>query len=186
MTARDFRRWGHVAVALFLILSIGSQYSKMRIYHERLAELEQVIDEGGLSVAGKRIAVLNMHPAPYNEYLASHGGMRWTPMMNIAYVSAELKPFDKEENTGRLPPPVKLDDPGRRILHEQMLRLWEDMPPDVLILDRTDSWPLEYIDVDWKHAFSEDPRFNAILDNYRPVLVHDGARISFTYYVRAD
>jgi hypothetical protein len=186
MAARHFRWWGHAVVALLLILSVGSQYSKMRKYHEGAAELEQAIDEGGLSVAGKRIAVLNMHPAPYNEYLASHGGMRWTPMMNIAYVSAELKPFDKEENTGRLPPPVKLDDPGRRILHEQMLRLWEDMPPDVLILDRTDSWPLEYIDVDWKHAFSEDPRFNAILDNYRPVLVHDGARISFTYYVRAD
>jgi hypothetical protein len=185
MTARDFRWWGHAAVALFLILSIGSQYSKMRIYHERIAELERVINEGGLSVAGKRIAILNMHPSPYNEYLASHGGLRWTPMMNNAYVSAELKPFDKEENTGKPPPPIKLDDPGRRMLHEQMLRLWEDMPPDVLILDRTYRWPLEYIDVDWTHVFSEDPRFSAIFDKYRSVLVYDGARIKFTYYVRA-
>jgi hypothetical protein len=107
-------------------------------------------------------------------------------MMNNAYVATELRSFDKPENAGKLPPPVKLDDPGRRLLHDQMLKLWEDMPPDVLIFDRTYRWPLRYIDVDWVHEFSEDPRFNAILQHYRPVLVHKGKRTSFTYYVRTD
>jgi hypothetical protein len=60
------------------------------------------------------------------------------------------------------------------------------MPPDVLIFDRTYRWPLRYIDVDWLHEFSKDPRFNAIIDRYRPVLTHNGRHIKFTYYVRAD
>lgn len=186
MAARQFRWWVHAAVALFLLLPISIQYLSTRDYQKRLAELEQALDDGGQSVVGKRVAILNMHPSPYNEYLASHGALRWNPMMNNAYVSAELKPFDKKENAGNPPPPVKLDDPGRRMLHDQMLRLWEDMPPDVLILDRSYRWPLRYVDVDWTHVFSKDPRFNAILHKYRPVLAYDGARTKFTYYVRAN
>ena len=72
------------------------------------------------------------------------------------------------------------------MLHDEMLRLWEDMPPDVLILDHSYRWPLRYIDVEWTHVFSKDARFNAILKHYRPVLVHKGKRTRFTYYVRAD
>lgn len=106
--------------------------------------------------------------------------------MNNAYVSAELKAFDREENARTPPPPVRLDDPGRRMLHDEMLRLWENMPPDVLILDHSTRWPLRYIDVEWTHVFSEDPRFNAILRQYRPVLMHHGERLEFRYYVRAD
>jgi hypothetical protein len=127
-----------------------------------------------------------MHPSPYNQYLASHDAIRWNALMNTAYVATELRPFDKKENAGRQPPPLKLDDPGRRMLHDQMLRLWTDRPPDVLIFDESYSWPLRYIHVDWVHEFSADPRFNALLKNYRPVLTHRGQRISFTYYVRAD
>jgi hypothetical protein len=56
----------------------------------------------------------------------------------------------------------------------------------VLILDHSYRWPLRYIDVEWTHVFADDPRFNAILKHYRPVLTHRGKLISFTYYVRAD
>jgi hypothetical protein len=185
IAARQFRPWVHVVVALYLMFSIGSQFSSMREYHERIAELDRAVREDGQSVTGKRVAILNMHPSPYNEYLVSHGALRWTPMMNNAYVSAELEPFDTPENAGKPAPPIKLTDPGRRMLHDQMLRLWEDMPPDVLILDRTSRWPLRYIDVDWTRVFSQDPRFMAILAKYRPVQVYDGKLIRFTYYVRA-
>ena len=135
---------------------------------------------------GKRVGLLNMHPSPYNEYLAAHGGARWNALMNNAYVGAELKPFDTEENAGKRPPPVKLDDQGRHMLHDQMLRLWEDRPPEVLIVDHSTSWPLRYIKVDWLQELSEDPRFNSIMKHYRPVLDHRGKSIKFTYYVRAD
>jgi hypothetical protein len=40
--------------------------------------------------------------------------------------------------------------------------------------------------VRWTHVFSKDPRFNAILKHYRPVLAHKGKRLDFQYYVRAD
>jgi len=107
-------------------------------------------------------------------------------MVNNAYVTAELEYFDKPENVGKISPPVKLDSPGRHMLHDEMLRLWEDMPPDAIILDRTTSWPLRYIAIDWKQAFSNDPRFKAILKHYRPVLVYKGDNIRFEYYARAD
>lgn len=186
MAKRYFRWWGHVAVALCLAYPLVTQFLSTFAYQKQVAEVDQAVDEAGQSVAGKRVGILAMHPSPYNQYLASHGAVRWNAMMNIAYVATELKPFDKKENAGKLPPPVRLDNPGRQMLHDQMLRLWEDMPPDVLILDHSTRWPLHYIDVEWTHVFSEDPRFNAILKHYRPVLVHDGARLEFTYYVRAD
>ncbi len=183
IAARQFRWPVNVAVALLILLPIGAQFLSARVYQEQIAELDNALAKNGQSVVGKRVAILNMHPSPYNQYLVSNSALRWNPMVNIAYVSAELKQFDKEGALGK-PPPIKLDNPGRRMLHDQMLRLWEDMPPDVLILDRTHRWPLRYIDVDWLHVFSEDPRFNAILKKYRAVMVYDGKRIRFTYYVR--
>jgi hypothetical protein len=186
MARRFFPWWGNVAVALCLSYPLIVQFLSTLQYREQVAEVDRAISEAGTSVKGKRVGILNMHPSPYNQYLAAHGALRWNSSINNAYVSAELKPFDKKENAGKLPPPVKLDDPGRQMLHDQMLRLWEDMPPDVLILDHSTSWPLRYIDVDWVHEFSEDPRFNAILVHYRPVLTHRGKRTRFTYYVRAD
>jgi hypothetical protein len=185
IAAQQFRWHVNIAVALLVILPVAAQFLSTQVYQQQTSELEQALEADGRSVTGERVAILTMHPSPYNQYLASHNALRWNPMMNNAYVSAELKPFDNKE-MARTPPPVKLDDQGRRMLHDQMLRLWEDMPPDVLILDRTHRWPLRYINVDWQQVFSEDPRFLAILKNYRPVTTYDGKRIRFTYYVRTD
>lgn len=186
MAKRYFPWWGHAAVALCLAYPLVRQFVSTFQYREQVAEVDRAISEAGMSVEGKRVGILNMHPSPYNQYLASHGAVRWNALMNNAYVAAELQPMDTRKNAGKLAPPVKLDDPGRRMLHDQMLRLWEDRPPDVLILDHSYSWPLRYIDVEWRHVFSKDPRFNAILKHYRPVLTHHGKQIRFTYYVRAN
>jgi hypothetical protein len=186
MTGPGFKWWGHAVVPLYLLVPIGTEFRSTASYQESVRELDQALGRAGQSVAGKRVGILTMHPSPYNQYFASSGALRWNAMMNIAYVGAELKPFDKKENAAKPPRPVKLDDPGRRMLHDEMLRLWEDMPPDALILDHSSRWPLRYIDVEWTQVFSEDRRFNAILSHYRPVLAHRGKRISFVYYVRAD
>ena len=186
MAGSYFRWWGHALVAIALAYPLFGQFLSTFQYREQIVEVDQAIREAGRSVDGKRVGILTMHPSPYNQYLASHGAIRWNTLMNNAYVAAELQPFDKPENAGKVPPPVKLDDPGRRLLHDQMIRLWQDKPPEVLILDHSYRWPLHFIDVDWVHEFSGDPRFNAILSHYRPVLTHKGKRTSFTYYVRAD
>jgi hypothetical protein len=186
MAGRRFRWWAHVGLALCLSYPLGRQFISTFRYQEDVADVDRAISAAGQSVKGKRVGILNMHPSPYNQYLASHGAARWNQLMNIAYVGAELRPVDKEKNAGKRPPPIKLDDPGRRLLHDQMLRLWQDMPPDVLIFDRSTSWPLKHIEVDWIHVYSADPRFNAILKHYHPVLRHDGERVKFTYYVRID
>jgi hypothetical protein len=186
MVGRSFRWWGHAVVAICLIAPIATQFISTGQHQQKVAELDLALGEAGQSVAGKRVGILTMHPSPYNQYLASHGATRWNSSANNAYVAAELKPLDQLENAGATPPPVKLDDPGRRMLHDEMLRLWEDMPPDVLILDHSTRWPLSYLDVEWKHVFSEDARFNAILAHYRPVVVHRGEWLEFRYYVRAD
>ena len=185
--ARDrFRLWGHAIMAIGIFYASIGHFLSTAQYQEQVAEVDRAIAGAGGSVAGKRVGILTMHPSPYNQYLAAHDGLRWNGLMNTAYLAAELKPFDTPGNAGKLPPPVTLEEPGRRMLHDQMLRLWEDMPPDVLILDDTYRWPLRHVEVDWLHAFSRDPRFNAILQGYRPALVHKGDRLSFTYYVRAD
>lgn len=181
---RHFRWWINAVIALFLISSIHRESLSISKYHKRIGELEQAMERNNLPVAGKRVAILNPHPSPYNEYLVSRGGLRWTPLMNNAYVAAELKPFDTKENAGKLLPPVKLDEPGRKMLHDQMLRLWEDVPPDVLILDRTSPWPLRHNIIDWKQAFSNDPRFNDLMKHYRRVFGYRGDLVTFEYYVR--
>ena len=181
-----FKWWGHLVVPLLLAGPVIREYRNTASYQEAVDELDLALDKAGQSVAGKKVGILTMHPSPYNQYFASHGASRWNSMMNNAYVSAELKPFDRKANARVPPPPVRLTDPGRRMLHDEMLRLWEDMPPDVLILDHSYRWPLRYIDVEWTHVFSKDARFNAILKHYRPVLVHKGKRTRFTYYARAD
>lgn len=185
MAADRLRAWGHAAIALFVTFTIGNQFFAAQGYRAQLAELDTAITARNLTVEGKRVAILNMHPSPYNQFLVTHGAQRWTPMVNIAYVAADLKPFDAPGNAGKALPPVSLTDPGRRMLHDRMLGLWEDLPPDVLIMDRTSSWPLRHVTVDWQRAFSRDGRFAAFMAHYRPVLVHDGRDLKFTYYVRA-
>jgi hypothetical protein len=178
--------WAQFLLPLLLIGPIVREYRNTASYQEAVRELDRTMNEAGQSVAGKRVGILTMHPSPYNQYLASHGGVRWNSSMNNGYVAAELKPFDRPENSHTRPPPVRIDVPGRRMLHDEMLRLWEDMPPDVLILDHSYRWPLHYTDVEWTHVFSEDPRFNAILSRYRPVLLHKGKGLEFKIYARAD
>ena len=186
MAARRFKWWAHAVVALYLVVPISREYRSTASYQAAVEELDLAMAKAGQSVAGKRVGILTMHPSPYNQYLASHGGVRWNASMNNAYVAAELKPFDGPENAKAPPPPVKLEDPGRRMLHDEMLRLWEDMPPDVLILDHSTRWPLRYLDVEWTQVFSQDPRFKAVLKHYRPVLMHKGERLEFKYYLRAN
>lgn len=186
MAGRGFKWWGHLVVFILLIGSVLREYRNTASYQQSVDELDRAMSEGKQSVAGKRVGILSMHPSPYNQYLASHGALRWNASMNNSYVASELKPFDKAENAKVPPPPVTLDDPGRQMLHDEMLRLWEEMPPDVLILDHSTRWPLRYVDVRWRHVFSEDPRFNAILARYRPVLRYDGKKVEFEYLVRVN
>jgi len=184
IAAPYFKWWGHAVMALYSVAPIASQYQATVIYQQSADELDRALQQAGRSLRGKRVAVLTMHPSPYNEYLAARGGTRWTANMNNAYVAAELKPLDRPEQANAPAPPVKLDDPGRRMLHDEMLRLWEDMPPDVLILDHSYRWPLHYLDVEWTRVFANDARFNAVLKRYRPVLAHRGKRLEFKYFVR--
>lgn len=185
IAAQRFRWPVTLAVALVTLFPVALQFLSAQVYQKQSSELAQALENEGLSVQNKRVAILTMHPSPYNQFLASQDAQRWNPMVNIAYVAAELKPFDKKDSIGK-PPPIKLDNPGRRVLHERMLQMWEDQPPDVLILDRTHRWPLRYVEVDWVHAFSEDSRFNTILENYRVATDYDGDQIRFSYYVRTN
>lgn len=186
MVGRPFKAWTHVLLVIYVFLATATQFRDNFGHQARVGELTRALDDAGLSVAGKRVGILTMHPTPYNQYFAAHGALRWNASMNNSYVAAELAPFDRPENARIAPPPVTLRDPGRRRFHDEMLRLWEDMPPDVLIIDHSWRFPLQYIDVELDRVFSRDRRFNAIMRHYRPVLVHDGRTLEFKYYVRAD
>jgi hypothetical protein len=186
MAGRRLPWWSHAAVAIYLLVPISREYRSTASYQQAVGELDRAMEEAVLSVASKRVGILAMHPSPYNQYLASSGGLRWNASMNNAYVAAELKPLDTPQNARTQPQSIKLQEPGRRMLHDEMLRLWEDQPPDALMLDHSTRWPLRYLDVEWLHVFSEDQRFNAVLRRYRPVLIHKGDELEFRYYVRAD
>lgn len=175
-----------VAVSLLFLRPFIGEFRATALYQTSVEEMQGAMTDAGISVAGKRVGVLTMHPSPLNQYLAMNGALRWNGGMNNAYVASELQAFDRPENMGRPAPAVMLEEPGRAMLHDEMLRLWEDMPPDTLILDESTSWPLRNIEVRWTDVFADDPRFREIMTNYRPVLSHEGEMLNFTVYKRAE
>ena len=185
MIHRDLKPVGLAVMALIVAQPFVKHFSLAPTL-QSYGELDRAMDEGGLSVTGKRVGILNMHPSPLNQYLAREGAWRWNGGINNAYVAAELKPFDNAENADKRVPQVKLEDPGRAMLHDEMLTLWEDHPPEMLILDERTSWPLRHIDVRWTEVFANDHRFSAIMANYRPVLRHKSENLDFTVYERKD
>ncbi|MHA7819026.1 MAG: hypothetical protein ACX930_05205 [Erythrobacter sp.] len=186
MIHREVKPLWVTAMALIVAQPIVKEFTAIAPYQQAVGELEQAMDEADLSVAGKRVGLLNMHPSPFNQYLAKNGGLRWIGAMNNAYVAAELKSLDRQEKVGETVPSLAFEEPGRQMLHDDMLRLWEDMPPDVLILDESTSWPLKNIEVRWTEVLADDARFQAIVSQYRPVMHHEGERLDFTYYERIE
>lgn len=186
MIHRDTRLVWLIGLAIVMGRPILGEYINSRIYQVTVVELDQAMEQSGISFDGKRVGVLTMHPSPFNQHLASHGAVRWNTSMNNSYVATLLKPLDRPENEGMISPPVNLDDPGVQLLHEELLHLWEDSPPDVLILDESTSWPLQFIDVKWQRAFADDARFNAILAGYQPAFDYEGEWLDFTVYLPAD
>lgn len=180
--SRDLKPLWLVALGLLAAWPIFGELRSIASYQDEVREVDQAMQRAGRSVAGKRVGLLAMHPSPFNQYLAAAGGVRWNVTVNNAYVAAELKPFDRPGAAAPLP--VKLDMPGRKQLHDDMLRLWEDHPPEALILDESTSWPLEHITVRWTEVFAQDPRFTAFLARYRPVFTHRSKALDFTYYER--
>ena len=186
MVRRDLRLLWQVAVLLVIARPAVGEFLHTGNYQQSVTAVENAMAAGGISVAGKRVGVLTMHPSPFNQYLAMHGAERWITSVNNAYVASELQVVDLPENDGKIAPPVKLEDPGIRMLHDEMLLLWEERPPEALILDESTSWPLRHIKVEWGAVFANDPRFQAILAQYRPVYTYTNANeeLDFTYYVR--
>ena len=186
MIHREVRLLWIVAICVLFVRPLVGEYVATGPYQRSVTELEAAMAESGISVSGKHVGLLNMHPSPFNQYLAMHGGVRWIASMNNSYVASELKALDRPENEGLSAPAVSLDDPGVAMLHNEMLRLWEDKPPELLILDESTSWPLQFVNVEWKQAFAQDERFQAILAQYRPVYIYKGDMLAFTIYERVD
>ncbi|MGJ8624527.1 MAG: hypothetical protein ACSHW1_17420 [Yoonia sp.] len=179
-------KWVHVLVAAVLVMPIKDEFFARENYTTKTSDVRAVFTDRGISLAGKRVALLNQHPSPFNEIILDDGGLRWSPQMNIAYVSAELMPFDRPKNRGQTPPPIVFDDSNQNFLHGQLLTLWESEPPDILILDTSFQWPLRYVHFQWEQILSEDKRFQRILAQFEPAFTHKSDSVHFTYYVRKD
>ncbi|MEM9280031.1 MAG: hypothetical protein AAGA76_15805 [Pseudomonadota bacterium] len=180
----NFSKVFKIIVCAMLVFSAGREFSSISFYQSNAAALTNSLKEQGLSLKEKRIALLTLHPSPFNQVIAEQGGVRWTPFVNIAYIPAELKKFDSDENSGMLAPPVVFSEPGRKLLHNQMLSLWEDFPPDVLIMDNSSSWPFAHLKVDWNHMLSKDERFSNILSDFQLAHSLQNGGVKYDYYTR--
>lgn len=179
------------AVLVLFVRPVAGEFGNSFHYQEAVRELDRAMAAGGVSVNGKRVGLLSMHPSPFNQHLAMNGGTRWIASMNNSYVASELKPLDTIENIGMSPGPVSVADPGAALLHDQMLSVWEDLPPDMLVLDHSTSWPLRALEVEWTSVFAGDARFERVLSGYREVYTYKGdedagERLDFTVYERVN
>ena len=179
----NLSRWPRILLIGLIVFHAANEFRNTGFYQSTTNALKRDMDTRGISLQGKRVALLSFHPSPFNQVIAMQGGTRWTPLMNIAYVSAELKQADTAAEPGDLAPPITIVQPGRWLLHDQLMRLWEDMPPDVLILDTSLNWPLRNFRIDWKHLFSNDQRFLAILENYSFLHSHEEKGLKYEYYL---
>ncbi len=184
LVGNTFNKWAHVLMFVVLGYHIQFQTHNSLRYQVRTSFLEHTLRNEEISILGKRIGLLNQHPSPYNQVFLSSGASRWTPQPNIAYVSSALKPFDTVKNRGVVPPPLTLGTDSSLFLHDQLLRMWEDYPPDAIIIDNTTKWPLKYLRFDWHQVLSEDQRFQEVFKHYELKYKHDDWPVKFEYYVR--
>ena len=171
-------------VCLFLLSTVYGQFKENGLYQARFKLLYQSLIENNISLENKRVGLMIAHPSPFSEIVAQHGGTRWTPLVNFAHVFSELEKADIIENEGKLAPPIERFVDGREILHDKTMSLWEDFPPDVIIMDHSNSWPLKHLEVNWPHLFSKDERFAKIMANYALAYSHEEKYLGYDYYIK--
>ncbi|MEO0589168.1 MAG: hypothetical protein AAFZ11_01265 [Pseudomonadota bacterium] len=184
MVSRHLRPLWLVAIMVLMIRPLVGEFRGTAPYQTSTQEGVEALENARVSLDQKRVGLLTMHPSPFNQVLVSQGAIRWNTSVNNSYVATQLKPFDRPGEGSRIAPAITLTEPGRKALHDDMLRLWEDSPPDALILDQSTSWPLQHIKVEWREVFAKDERFNAFLARYEPVFEHDGEWLEFVYLER--
>lgn len=173
-----------VCIALLLVHSIYNEFRKSDLNQTRITILEKSFQDNNISLDKKRVALLAAYPSPFNEVIAKQGGTRWTTLMNFAYVAAELKEADIPDKNASFASPILKFSDGREVLHHKTLSLWEDFPPDVIIMDHSTSWPLEHLQIRWPNLLSEDVRFNKIIKNYELSYAHNEGGLRYHYYTR--
>lgn len=171
-------------VCLFLMNTLYGQFKENSLYQDRFKLLNQSFLANKISLENKRVGLMIAHPSPFSEIVAQHGGTRWTAMVNFAHVFSELEHADIIDNKGKLAQPIERFKNGREILHDKTMSLWEDFPPDVIIMDHSNSWPLQHLEVNWLHLFSKDERFAKILANYTLEYSHTEKYLGYDYYIK--
>ena len=173
-----------ICISFLLINPIYKELTKLISVQSKIVSLEESLENNSSKFDGKRVALLSTHPSPFNEIIAKQGGERWTALMNMSYITSELKEVDTIENEGKLAPPIERFIDGREILHDKTMSLWEDFPPDVIIMDHSNSWPLQHLEVNWRHLFSKDERFVKIMSNYTLAYTHEEKYLGYDYYIK--
>lgn len=171
-------------ISFLLINPIYKELTKLTSVQSKIASLEESLENNSAKFDSKRVALLSAHPSPFNEIIAKQGGDRWTALMNMSYITSELKEADIKENNGIVAAPIESFSQGREILHDKTMSLWEDFPPDVIIMDQSTNWPLEHLKINWTHLFSNNDRFLKIMKNYKLSYSHKEHRLAYDYYVR--
>ena len=177
-------RWTHAAAAVATVVALYGEFQNTAFYQRDADAVAAVLEAERIDLRGQRLGLLNQHPSPFSQVITARGGIRWSPYSNIAYVSAALKPLDVPEARGTTAPPVTLTNPGHQLLHGRLIALWQDMPPDALILDTSFQWPLRYLHFEWEDVFAQDRQFLDILSNYTAEFTYEGQDLAFTYYTR--
>ena len=172
-------------IAVFVLLAHTGfkQFQQIDFYQNWTKNLQASLESNSVSFADKRIALFNAHPSPFNQVIAQQGGFRWSPFVNIAHVATALKEKDVLENAGTPNPPIHFDEPEQKKIQQHLMQLMVDSPPDIIIMDHSTNWPLNYLTSDWKSAFSNDDRFTKLLDGYRLSYSHSDEFLKYDLYV---
>ena len=174
----------HVAVFVALAVPSYGKFQRTFLYQIAANRTDAALRQQGIDLAGKRVGVLHQHPSPFSEVLIAQGALRWSLHANVSYVNGRLLPFDTPDMRGAAVPQLVYDDPLSQVFHDPLMTFWTDFPPDVLILDATNQWPLKHITYQWDDVFARDLQFQEVFANYTLVFENERPFSNFAYYVR--
>ncbi len=159
--------WHVLSKKILTIFLIFCTYS---ILHEVNLKFQLIGNQAGRSIGtiiqNKTVAAISPHLRPFHTAILKNGAKWQFPVRNMAYLATEYKRFDVPDSDFNYIPIESFSESGR-FIHQQVIGMLEDYPPDFIIVDTSTQWPLKYIQVNYLEALKMDEKFQLIWRNYQ-------------------
>ena len=116
-------------------------------------------------VNGKTVAIISPHLRPLHAACLVNRCQYRFPMQNLAYLATEYHEQDNPNGQIRYLNPEEFS-PASKLANDSIAKLFERSPPDIVLVDRGERWPMKHIQVDYLQALQMDDRIKKAWQGY--------------------